>query len=41
MMGEQELRQFMHIQGQKVDHLLSRLPAHKEFVDRYCPAAIA
>ena len=37
MMGEQELRQFMQIQGQKVDHLLKQLPTHQEFIDRYCP----
>jgi tryptophan halogenase len=39
MMTEQELRQFMHIQGQKVDHVLGQLPTHQEFIDRYCPTA--
>jgi len=39
MMTEQELRQFMHIQGQKVDHVLKQLPTHQEFIDRYCPTA--
>jgi len=38
MMDDQELRQFMHIQRQKVDHALSQLPTHQEFIDRYCPA---
>jgi tryptophan halogenase len=40
MMGEQELRQFIRIQEQKVDHLLSQLPTHQEFIDRYCPAEV-
>jgi len=39
MMDEQELRQFMQIQRQKVDHVLNQLPTHQEFIDRYCPAA--
>jgi tryptophan halogenase len=39
MMTEQELRQFMHIQGQKVDHVLGQLPTHREFIDLYCPTA--
>jgi tryptophan halogenase len=39
MMDEQELRQFMHIQRQKVDAVLKQLPTHREFIDRYCPAA--
>lgn len=38
MMSDQELRQFMQIQQQKVDRVLSQLPAHQEFIDRYCPA---
>jgi tryptophan halogenase len=38
MMSENELRQFMQIQRQKVDHVLSQLPTHQEFIDRYCPA---
>jgi tryptophan halogenase len=37
MMDEQELRQFMQIQGQKVDQILSQLPTHQEFINRYCP----
>lgn len=37
MMGDQELRQFMQIQRQKVDSVLSRLPTHQEFINRYCP----
>ena len=41
MMDEQELRQFMQFQGQKVDHILSQLPTHREFIDRYCPTASA
>jgi tryptophan halogenase len=40
MMPEQELRQFMQIQGQKVDHVLKQLPTHQEFIDRYCPTAL-
>ncbi len=38
MMSEQELRQFMQIQGQKVDHVLNQLPTHQEFIQRFCPA---
>jgi tryptophan halogenase len=38
MMDERELRQFMQIQGQKVDQVLSQLPTHQEFINRYCPA---
>ena len=38
MMSESELRQFMQIQGQKVDHVLKQLPTHQQFIDRYCPA---
>jgi tryptophan halogenase len=41
MMDEQELRQFMQIQRQKVDHVLGQLPTHQEFIDRYCPTASA
>jgi tryptophan halogenase len=41
MMDEQELRQFMQIQRQKVDHVLNQLPTHQEFIDRYCPTASA
>ena len=41
MMNEQELRQFMHIQGRKVDTVLDQLPTHQEFIDRYCPAVVA
>ena len=41
MMSDQELRQFMHIQGQKVDHVLKQLPTHQEFIDRYCPSVSA
>ena len=37
MMDEQELRQFMQIQGQKVDHVLKQLPTHQEVINRYCP----
>ena len=37
-MGENELRQFMQIQGQRVDHVLKQLPTHQQFIDRYCPA---
>ena len=40
MMGDQELRQFMQIQRQKVDVVLDQLPTHKEFIDRYCPTDI-
>ena len=39
MMPEQELRQFMQIQGQKVDHVLNQLPTHQEFINRYCSVA--
>ena len=38
MMSDQELRQFMQIQRQKVDTVLSQLPTHQEFISRYCPA---
>ncbi len=38
MMSDEELRQFMQIQAQKVDHVLKQLPTHQEFIDRYCPA---
>lgn len=38
MMSEQELRQFIRIQGQKVDQVLNQLPTHQEFINRYCPA---
>jgi tryptophan halogenase len=41
MMDDQELRQFMQFQRQKVSHLLNQLPTHQEFIDRYCPAAQA
>ena len=37
MMGEQELRRFMQVQGQRVDHVLKQLPTHQQFIDRYCP----
>jgi len=40
-MDEQELRQFMQIQRQKVDHVLKQLPTHQEFINRYCPSKIA
>jgi tryptophan halogenase len=36
MMGEQELRRFMQVQGQRVDHVLKQLPTHQAFIDRYC-----
>ncbi len=38
MMSDNELRQFMQIQGQKVDHVLKQLPTHQQFIERYCPA---
>jgi tryptophan halogenase len=41
MMSEQELRQFMEIQRQKVEHVLKQLPTHQEFINRYCPVATA
>jgi len=41
MMGEQELRQFMQLQRQKVDSVLQQLPTHREFINRYCPTALA
>ena len=41
MMSDQELRQFMQIQGQKVDHTLKQLPTHQEFINRYCPTVAA
>ncbi len=41
MISEQELRQFMQIQAQKVDHVLSQLPTHQEFISRYCPTSNA
>jgi len=39
MMDDQELRQFMQIQRQKVDVVLNQLPTHQEFINRYCPTA--
>ena len=39
MMDERELRQFMRFQQQRVDHVLSQLPTHQEFIDGYCPVA--
>lgn len=36
MMSEQELRRFIEVQGQKVDHVLQQLPTHQAFIDRYC-----
>jgi tryptophan halogenase len=39
MMGEQELRQFMQFQRQKVDHAVSQLPTHQEFINQYCRTA--
>jgi tryptophan halogenase len=39
MMSEQELRRFMQFQRHKVDHVLKQLATHREFIDRYCPAA--
>ena len=41
MMSEKELRQFLQFQRHKVDALLKQLPAHREFVNRYCPTAMA
>ena len=41
MMDDQELRQFMQIQRQNVDVVLNQLPTHQQFLERYCPAAIA
>ena len=41
MMSEQELRQFMQILGQKVDHVVKQLPTHQEFINRYCPTTAA
>lgn len=41
MMNEQELRQFMQFQRQKVDNILQQLPKHQEFIDRYCRTAVA
>ncbi len=37
MMKDQELRQFMQIQAQKVDGIVNQLPSHQEFINRYCP----
>ena len=41
MMSDQDLRRFMRVQQQKVDHVLSQLPTHQEFINRYCPTASA
>lgn len=41
MMDEPELRQFMQLQRQKVDHVLRQLPTHQEFINRYCPTESA
>jgi tryptophan halogenase len=41
MMDDQELRQFMQIQRQKVDLVLNQLPTHQEFINRYCPTTFA
>ena len=37
MMGDDELRQFMAIQRNKVEHVVNQLPSHREFLQRYCP----
>jgi tryptophan halogenase len=39
MMSEQELRRFMQFQRHKVDYVVNQLATHREFIDRYCPAA--
>jgi tryptophan halogenase len=39
MMSDQELHRFMQFQRHKVDHVLSQLPTHREFIGRYCPAS--
>ncbi|MDX1557076.1 MAG: tryptophan halogenase family protein, partial [Xanthomonadales bacterium] len=41
MMEERELRQFMQILARRVDGVLNQLPSHEEFINRYCPTAIA
>ena len=41
MMDDQELRQFMQIQRRKIDVLLNQVPAHQEFINRYCPTPAA
>ncbi len=41
MMEERELRQFMQILAGRVDGILNQLPSHEEFINRYCPTAIA
>ena len=41
MMDDQELRQFMQIQRRKIDVLLNQVPAHQEFINRYCPTPTA
>ena len=41
MMDDQELRQFMQFQRQKVDNILKQLPTHQEFIDRYCRSVVA
>jgi len=41
MMDDQELRQFMQIQRQKVDVVVKQLPTHQEFINRYCPTEFA
>ncbi len=38
MMSDDDLRQFIRLQGEKVDRLLAELPTHQQFIDRYCPA---
>jgi len=41
MMDDQELRQFMQLQRQKVDNILNQLPTHQEFINRYCRSVVA
>ncbi|MEL7185491.1 MAG: tryptophan halogenase family protein [Pseudomonadota bacterium] len=40
MMPEQELRRFMQVLSQRVDHVLGQLPSHQQFIDHYCPSTI-
>jgi tryptophan halogenase len=39
MMGEQELRDFIKFQRQKVEQVLQQLPSHQDFIEKYCSVA--
>lgn len=40
MMSDDELRQFMQVLRQRVDHVVGQLPSHQQFITQYCPSKI-